>query len=305
MLWRLLSKEHIEDYLHDTESWAVVTGSTDGIGKAIATVLLSKGFNVLIHGRSSSKLTAVQAELQALHPKRKVETVVADFTDTSPSSLSIIPTYITDHNIASKVTIFVNNVATTSDNSLGLLINGEANPKDRERTISTGVVYFTELCAKIAPMMLEGCTKKRRKMVVNIGSTAADLGTPYVAVYAASKGYMLALTRSLALEALLPSTPTGLSFLYADVHSVRTTGNPTPTSFFVPTAAVFARSLVSTLSRRRFWTEKRGGNVLVTPYWTHELERMLVSIAPRGMVEKAIVTRMGLLKSSVEGRKTK
>jgi short-subunit dehydrogenase len=40
-------------------------------------------------------------------------------------------------------------------------------------------------------MMLEGCTKKRRKMVVNIGSAAAELGTPYIAVYAASKGYML------------------------------------------------------------------------------------------------------------------
>jgi hypothetical protein len=34
MLWRLLSRERIEDYLHDAESWAVVTGSTDGIGKA-------------------------------------------------------------------------------------------------------------------------------------------------------------------------------------------------------------------------------------------------------------------------------
>jgi hypothetical protein len=32
---------------------------------------------------------------------------------------------------------------------------------------------------------------------------------------------------------------------------------------------------------------------------------MLVSIAPRGMVEKAIVTRMGLLKSGIEERKKK
>jgi len=33
MLWRLLGNSHIEDYQHGNDAWAVVTGSTDGIGK--------------------------------------------------------------------------------------------------------------------------------------------------------------------------------------------------------------------------------------------------------------------------------
>ena len=46
------------------ESWAVVTGSTDGIGKAIALELASRGFNLALISRNIDKLNATAKEAQ-------------------------------------------------------------------------------------------------------------------------------------------------------------------------------------------------------------------------------------------------
>ena len=47
-------------------SWAVVTGATDGIGKAIAMDLASRGFNIVLISRTLSKLNSVAEEIQAI-----------------------------------------------------------------------------------------------------------------------------------------------------------------------------------------------------------------------------------------------
>jgi 17beta-estradiol 17-dehydrogenase / very-long-chain 3-oxoacyl-CoA reductase len=46
-------------------SWAVVTGSTDGIGKAFAIELASRGFNIVLISRNIDKLNATAKEVQA------------------------------------------------------------------------------------------------------------------------------------------------------------------------------------------------------------------------------------------------
>ncbi len=46
-------------------SWAVVTGSTDGIGKAFAMELASRGFNIVLISRNIDKLNATAKEVQA------------------------------------------------------------------------------------------------------------------------------------------------------------------------------------------------------------------------------------------------
>lgn len=60
--------------------WAVVTGGSDGIGKAYAAELLARGMNVLIIARSKDKLEGVCAELRGAVPGQRVEYHVADFS---------------------------------------------------------------------------------------------------------------------------------------------------------------------------------------------------------------------------------
>ena len=49
-------------------SWALVTGASDGIGRALSSEVAARGFNVLIHGRNESKLSNVREELAAVYP---------------------------------------------------------------------------------------------------------------------------------------------------------------------------------------------------------------------------------------------
>ncbi len=57
---------------------AVITGGTQGIGKAIAEKLLAEGFSVAICARSANDLERIKAEWQALYPSATIVTVKAD-----------------------------------------------------------------------------------------------------------------------------------------------------------------------------------------------------------------------------------
>lgn len=79
LLVALVRPSNLSTYRHcESGSWALVTGASDGIGRAFSAELLSRGFNVLLHGRNEKKLEMVKRELLELHPKRAIEIVVAD-----------------------------------------------------------------------------------------------------------------------------------------------------------------------------------------------------------------------------------
>ncbi len=61
----------------------LITGSTDGIGKATAEALIDQGHQVLLHGRNQTKLEKVQAELTERYPSAQLEAYAADLSDFS------------------------------------------------------------------------------------------------------------------------------------------------------------------------------------------------------------------------------
>lgn len=62
-------------------TWALITGATDGIGKGIAIDFAKKGFNIILVSRSQEKLNNVQDEIQKLTDyKIQIKTVAFDFT---------------------------------------------------------------------------------------------------------------------------------------------------------------------------------------------------------------------------------
>lgn len=72
----------LERYRHKEEHkepWALITGSSDGIGLAFAYELASAGFNVILHGRNLSKLENAKKSIAQEHPSRSIHTVVAEF----------------------------------------------------------------------------------------------------------------------------------------------------------------------------------------------------------------------------------
>ena len=61
------------------EAAFLVTGATDGIGRATALALAQEGASVILHGRNPAKLAAVHAEILTHSGNRRLHMVLADF----------------------------------------------------------------------------------------------------------------------------------------------------------------------------------------------------------------------------------
>ena len=72
-----LRPSSVHKYLHGPVPYAIVTGATDGIGKATAIELFRKGFNLIIHGRNETKVQKVVEEINA-HGNGDVRYFLAD-----------------------------------------------------------------------------------------------------------------------------------------------------------------------------------------------------------------------------------
>ncbi len=59
----------------------MITGSTDGIGKAYAFEVARKGLDLVLISRSTDKLKAVASEIKAKYPNTQVKTIAFDFTN--------------------------------------------------------------------------------------------------------------------------------------------------------------------------------------------------------------------------------
>lgn len=164
---------------------AVITGSGRGIGCAIATLFAQEGARIVLSDVSESLLSEAEASVGALG----AETLrcTADVTD--QSQVEGMVKKVVDK--FGRIDILVNNAGITKD---ALLIRmGEAE-WDSVLTVNLKGAF---LCTKaVARVML----KQRAGKIVNIASIIGLVGNPGQANYAASKGGLIALTKSLARE---------------------------------------------------------------------------------------------------------
>jgi 3-oxoacyl-[acyl-carrier protein] reductase len=164
---------------------ALVTGASQGIGRACALQLAAAGATVALAARNIEKLEAVAAEIASAGGTAKAYALdVAN----EESIKSAAKTILADHGT---VHILVNNAGITKD---GLAMRMKlADFEDVLRTNLTGSFLLTQ--ALISPMM-----KARWGRIVNITSVVGEVGAAGQANYAASKAGMIGLTKSLARE---------------------------------------------------------------------------------------------------------
>jgi 17beta-estradiol 17-dehydrogenase / very-long-chain 3-oxoacyl-CoA reductase len=144
---------------------------------SLADEILRRGFNVLVHGRSPSKLANVVAWLRARHPARQIDSVIADL-----AQLGDIPNIL--NAIKSKnVSIFINNAAST-DRDMSLF--ADLPMEQIDHVMTTGVLFTTKLIHGTLPFL-----SKTRSIMINVGSQSGEVAAPYVSIYASSKAYLL------------------------------------------------------------------------------------------------------------------
>ena len=165
---------------------ALVTGSTRGIGRAIAAALLDCGARVAVVGRDSERAQAVAGELAGGDGDR-ARGFAADLADTAQAAALVADV----ERAFGAVDVLVNNAGLTRDNLLIRL-------KDEDWS----AVLDTNLRAAFATTRAaaRGMMKRRWGRVVNVASVVGITGNAGQANYAASKAGLIGFTKSVAKE---------------------------------------------------------------------------------------------------------
>lgn len=168
-----------------SEKVALVTGSTRGIGRAIAERLAREGATVVVTGRDGAKAEAVAEELVSAGGKGVgLPLEVAD-AESVNKVLKLIEERL------GTVDILVNNAGITRDTLL-LRMDDEAWHEVLQVNV-TGAY-------RLARGVLRGMMKKRWGRIINVSSVVGLIGNPGQTNYGASKAALIGFTKSLARE---------------------------------------------------------------------------------------------------------
>jgi 3-oxoacyl-[acyl-carrier protein] reductase len=164
---------------------ALVTGASQGIGRAIARLLAAQGAVVLPAARNAEKLAAVAAEIASAGGQAHAFALdVSDETSVKETAKAILAAH-------GRVDILVNNAGITRD---GLMMRMKRADWDEVLTTNlTGTFLLTQ--ALLSPM-----TRNRWGRIVNIASVVGQTGQAGQVNYASSKAALLGFTKSLARE---------------------------------------------------------------------------------------------------------
>ena len=166
--------------------WALVTGASSGIGRALAEELAAGGTHLVLTARRRQRLMQMRKTLRAAHGIR-IEVLAADLTQAAAPD---------------EIFAFTEERGITIDlliNNAGVGSYGEFCSSDRGREL--GIVQLN--CAAVVHLThlyLPGMVERRAGDILFVASTAAYQGVPYMATYAASKAFDLLFAEALAQE---------------------------------------------------------------------------------------------------------
>lgn len=170
----------------DSKAFTLVTGASSGIGSDLARVFAREGRPLLLVARSQERLTALAEKLKAAHG---VEVEIFSRDLSQPGAAKSLASDIGSKGWA--VDTLVNNAG------FGLLGPfAELDAERQDEMIRLNVLTLTELTRRLLPAML----KRGAGRVLNVASTAAFQPGPSMAVYFATKAYVLSFSVALSEE---------------------------------------------------------------------------------------------------------
>lgn len=180
------------------DSWAFVTGASDGIGRGCAEELLSRGFNVVLHGRNATKLEGVKAELLKEFPNRKIRLAILDVA-ASARDHAAVERLVSDLNADGvKISVLVNNVGGSGGLAKSWVPLHLREGKEIDYLMDINATFATQLTRAMLVQLFES----KPALIINIGSLTGQLPSPYLTPYAGSKAYIGTWSRSLRAEML-------------------------------------------------------------------------------------------------------
>lgn len=167
-------------------SYALITGASKGIGKAIAFELAKRNYNILITARSAELLLQVAKEISEAYPV-KVNYLPLDLSQINASQRLF--DWCTGNNFP--VSVLVNNA--------GFGLSGpfeKYSVAETTELLQLNTIVPTQLCRLFIPLLKQ----QKQSYILNTCSSSAYQAVPLLTVYAASKAYILRFSRGLKHE---------------------------------------------------------------------------------------------------------
>ncbi len=165
---------------------ALVTGSSRGLGIALARGLADAGANVILHGRGGPALAAACQDLSE-KTGRNVPSVEFDVTDASAVADGLAG-LVAEHGVPD---ILVNNAGLQRRAPFN-----EFSTADWDEVVATNLSSAFYVSRGLSPAMSERGSGK----IINIGSVQSMLARQTIAPYSASKGGLVMLTKGMAAD---------------------------------------------------------------------------------------------------------
>ncbi|MFP4151535.1 MAG: SDR family NAD(P)-dependent oxidoreductase [Alkalispirochaeta sp.] len=178
---------------------AVVTGSSRGIGRETARLLLGAGTSVVLNGRSLSRLTETENLLNAEFPTGTVSSCVADLA--SPKGAAVLAKHVDEHH--GRLDLLINNAGVSMRGPIGEL-SSETIVAMIEGNL-TSALQTTRACL---PLLEEG-----RGHIAFVSTIGALHGFPGISVYSAAKSALERFTESFNAEYRRRGITAGIVYL--------------------------------------------------------------------------------------------
>ncbi len=200
----------------------LITGASAGLGVEFARKLAGEAKNLVLVARRAEKLEALAADLRKNHGVQ----VFVEAADLSiPGAVKNMMARLESQNLM--VDCLINNA--------GFGLNGNFAELDGEKQsamITLNCTALTELCHAVLPAMIA----RKSGQILNVASTAAFQAGPFMAVYYASKAYVLSFSEALHEEVK-----------QHDINVTALCPGPTKTEFF--TGAEMGNSILAKMAR--------------------------------------------------------
>jgi len=262
--------------------WAVVTGATDGIGKAMAFEMAKKGLNVVLISRTQANLELCAKELKEKYPKVEVQILAVDYGSFDAAAQKAVKNLLSSLDVG----VLVNNVGISYPYTQYF----HELDDNRVEQLMTLNVNSTTLMTRI---VLPGMVERKRGSIVNIGSAAGVSNSPLLAQYGAAKSYIAMFSKTLNMEYkkynihVQCQVPMFVATKLAKIKHA---------SLFVASPSGYAKAAIAAI----------GYETVVSPFWTHALQIWALTTLPEWLMARVTmhvhmdIRRKGMKK---EGKK--
>lgn len=255
-------------------AYVIITGASDGIGKAIAFQSAAKGFHVILLSRNMTKLQEVCIELQKKYPGTKVVLFAMDCSDQSQLFLKLhdFLTLIQGLDIA----MLWNNVAITTDTPVAI---EHLTEEEILRIQTTNTTFLVALTSRIIPLMRSRQNHNKQCVIVNISSFLSILPAANFVLYSATKAFVNQF--SIALQCELDGSNIDV-IAFRPAHVATKMSKIETTSWMVPSPETWAIAAWKKLENAHH------EDVVFAPYFPHAIQEWFANQVPSWFIRSSL-----------------